>query len=49
MAVQNFENLDTFTMLVGKRTLPVPHNIIENYPTSFARNSVFDGPNDFIL
>ena len=39
------------TMLVGKRTpQPIfPYNIIENSPTSFARNSVFDGPNHFKL
>ena len=38
-------------MLVGKRMPrhpPIfPHNIIEKCPNSFARNSVFIGPNDF--
>ena len=24
-----------------------PYNVIENYPTSLALDSVFDGPNDF--
>ena len=35
-------------MMAGKRTprAHFPYNIKENSPTSFARNSVFVGPND---
>ena len=52
-AVQSFENLHTLILRqpwwwAWEHPQPIfPYNIIENSPTSFARNSVFVGPNDF--
>ena len=51
--VESFENLHTFILRqpcwwARERPQPVfQYNIIENFPTSFARNSVFVGSNDF--
>ena len=52
-AVQRFENLHTFILQqpcwrARERPQPIfPYNRRKNSPTSFARNSVFVGSNDF--
>ena len=52
-AVQSFENLHTSILRQpcwwsrDAHQTNFPYNIIKNSPTSFSRNSVFLGPNDF--
>ena len=47
IAIQSLECLYTFILRQNAHQPSFPYDVIENYPSSLAHNSVFDGPNDF--